>query len=142
MNRDAAPERLLLVVTPVEAPGRYLFARWEDWPHPAMLALSPPHDDEGLTDAVASILHDSFGVQLDGSPLLGAERRPVRMAHPRFGGEGAGWLRAVAARCSGTAEAGAHLDAVADLDAEAAAAALSTDVERAVFRSGVALLGG
>ena len=31
------PERLILVVRRVED-GRYLLARWPDWPHPAMLS--------------------------------------------------------------------------------------------------------
>lgn len=142
VNRDAAPERLLLVVARVEAPDRYLFARWADWPHPSMLALSPPHADEGLTRAVTSMLRDSFDVTLVGEAQLGAERWPVRMSHPRFGGENVGWLRPVAVTVSGELTAGPLLDDVAALDATAAAATLSTAIEREVFGAGAALLEG
>ena len=140
VNRDAAPERLLLVVERAEARDRYLLARWEDWPHPSLVATSPPHEGEGLDAAVAAMLRGAFGVALMGVARRGDTRWPVRMAHPRFGGEGVGWLRAVAAMTSGEPVAGPLVQGLVELDADEAEAQLSTEVERAVFRSGVALL--
>ena len=62
------------------------------------------------------------------------------MAHPRFGGEGVGWLRPVAVQSSGEPTPGPAIDDLAILDATAALKALSTAVEREVFSAGVALL--
>ncbi|MDA0366668.1 MAG: hypothetical protein O2843_12525, partial [Chloroflexi bacterium] len=62
------PERYLIVaryadeVVGAESPSpraeapRYLFARWADWPFPAMLALAPPARDETLADAIGRVL--------------------------------------------------------------------------------------
>src|SRR5690606_2141921 len=111
------PERYLLVVRHLEAgqaaadeSARYLFARWPDWPHPAMLSLSPPHPDEGLRDAVASLLRARLGVALEGEPRLSDTRTPARMRHPRVGFEGLGWLRAVSADVRGEPEPDGLLD--------------------------------
>lgn len=142
VNRNDAPQRLLLVVARSEQPGRYLFARWKDWPHPSLLAISPPHDAEGLDGAVESMLRNAFAVALQGAARAGAKRWPVRMAHPRFGGEGVGWLRPVAVQSSGDPAPGPPIDDLAILDATAALKALSTAVEREVFTAGVALLEG
>ncbi|MQA00337.1 MAG: hypothetical protein GEU80_13585 [Dehalococcoidia bacterium] len=137
------PERYLLVVRhldagpPAEAGPRYLFARWPDWPHPAMLSLSPPHPDEGLTAAVASLLRARLGVTLEGEPRLSDTRTPARMRHPRIGLEGLGWLRAVAASASGEPQPDGLLEGAAILAADEALVALPSEVERIVFRSGM-----
>lgn len=140
VDRDAAPERLLLVVARVEEPDRYLLASWHDWPHPSLLAISPPHPDEGLDHAVGSMLRGAFGVDLEGAAIRAEERLPVRMAHPRFGGDGVGWLRPVAARASGEPVPGPLVEGVVTLDASAALEGLSTAVERAVYSAGRDLL--
>jgi hypothetical protein len=140
VDRDAAPERLLLVVARSEEPDRYLLASWPDWPHPSLLAISPPHPEEGLDHAVDSMLRSAFGVTLEGAPQRSEERWPVRMAHPRFGGEGVGWLRPVAVHASGDPAAGPLVEGITTLTASDALEGLSTAVERAVFTAGVALL--
>ncbi len=142
VDRDAAPERWLLVVKRSEEPGDYLLVSWSDWPHPSLPAISPPHADEGVDHAVEAMLRSAFGVALEGSALRSEERWPVRMAHPRFGGDGVGWLRPVAARATGEPVAGPLIDDLTMLPAAAAVEGLSTAVERAVFEAGVALLAG
>lgn len=152
----ARPERLLIVARRVED-GRFLFARWPDWPHPAMLSTlstlstRPPRGDEASaaesdaeTDAaiaatVDSLLHGRLGVHVVGPVRSGARRLPVRMLHPAGGGPGLGWLRPVAAEVAGAPAPDALLAAVAALTFDAALAALPTAVEREAFRAGAAL---
>lgn len=167
----ARPERLLVVAREAdgEADGdaageagaaRYFFARWPDWPYPAMLSLAATasttetgNRDEQRIDALRGALNDLLGARMGlactSPPRLAAERTPARMAHPRFGGEGLGWLRAAAVvarplpaagATPAAARADALLEAVERLSLEQALEGLATDVERRVFRAGVALL--
>jgi hypothetical protein len=62
------------------------------------------------------------------------------MPQPRFGLVGTGWLRPVAIQVSGEPETDAMLEGFEALTAAEATAALQTDLERAVFREGAALL--
>ena len=142
----ARPERDLLIVRYLEsgedagaAEPRYLCVRWRDWPHPTLLALSPPNAAEGLAQAVALVLETRTGARLVDVPRAGAQRVPARMPHPRTGVEGLGWLRPVAATVTGATAPDALIESVALLTADEVIAGLSTDVERAVFRAGVAL---
>jgi hypothetical protein len=137
-DQDDAPERLMLVVRRVED-GLFLFARWPDWPHPAMLALDPPHPDEGPAGGIASLLDARLRVRLEGAPRVGDERRPVRMHHPYTGGGATGWLRPIAVEVSGEPEPDALLEDICALTAEEAARDLPTDLERALFAAGAAL---
>ncbi len=150
----ARPERLLVVAREADGEAdtaRYCFARWPDWPHPAMLSLAASGDEqlEALEGALNDLLGARMGLVCSSRPRLAAERTPARMAHHRFGGEGLGWLRAAAVSVRPLPEAGeaaaapradALLEAVQRLSLEQALEALPTDVERRVFRSGVALL--
>ncbi len=156
----ARPQRLLVVAREADAyDAHYLFARWPDWPHPAMLSLAATATGDGderqletleaLEGALNDLLGARMGLACSSRPRLAAERTPARMAHPRFGGEGLGWLRAAAVSVRPLPEAGeaaaapradALLEAVQRLSLEQALEALPTDVERRVFRSGVALL--
>jgi hypothetical protein len=140
------PERYLVVARLAgdEAGGgdarAYLFARWPDWPHPAMLALWPPGGEETLAEAVGRLLHARMNLRLRGEPRLASRRIPARMRHPRTGVEGLGWLRPLAAEAAGEPSPDALLEAV-ELHAYAEALrALPSDVERTVFREGAALL--
>ncbi len=89
-----------------------------------------------------------MGLVCSSAVRIAEERTPARMAHPRFGGEGLGWLRAVAVSVRprgsdsqpGDPRPDALLEAVERLNFEQALAALPTDVERLIFRAGVALL--
>ncbi len=148
----ARPERLLVVAREADGEARYCFARWPDWPHPAMLSLAATSGEQRI-DALEGALDDLLGARMGlacgAPPRLAAERTPARMAHPRFGGEGLGWLRAVAVvvrplPATGAAPAApradALLEAVERLSLERALEALPTDVERLVFRAGAALL--
>jgi hypothetical protein len=137
---EAAPERLLLVIRHT-SDRRYLLVRWPDWPHPAMLPTPPPHPDEGFAAGIASLVRARLGVTPVSEPALSAERVPARMLHPYAGGETQGWLRAVALDVEGDAVPDALLAGCDRLSLEEAERALSTDVERAVFRIGAALLG-
>jgi hypothetical protein len=136
---EDAPVRLILAVRHREN-GDYLFVRWPDWPHPAMLALDPPHPQEGLAGGIAALLHARMRVTLESEPRTSGEQRPVRMRHPYIGGETTGWLLPVAVEVSGTPEPDALLEAVIRLSAAEADSQLPTDLERVLFRSVVALL--
>jgi hypothetical protein len=61
-------------------------------------------------------------------------RIPVRMAHPRFGGDGLGWLRPVAVRISDAPEPDALLEGVHELELKEALDLLPTEVERTVLK--------
>lgn len=145
---DQRPERLL-VAARLESPEgqRYVFARWEDWPYPAMLSTAAPgagpdgDADAGgeLADAVARLV-GRLGLQ-SGIPRAADERVPVRMAHPRFGGEGLGWLRPVGVTVEGEPQPDALLAGVETLTLEEALEALPTEVERVVLRAAAKLLG-
>ncbi len=161
----ARPERLLVVARQADGgadgeavAARYCVARWPDWPHPAMLSLAAAATAIGGGDGrqlerLEGALNDLLGARMalacSSPPRLAAERTPARMAHPRFGGEGLGWLRAAAVTVRPLPAAGdapatprpdALLEAVERLSLEQALEALPTDVERRVFRAGVALL--
>lgn len=119
---------------------RYLLVRWLDWPHPALLSMAPPARHDTLEDAVASLLDARLKVSTRGAVHLGATRVPVRMPQPRFGLVSTGWLRPAAVEVSGEPETDALLEGFEALTLEEALAALTTDVERTVFREGAALL--
>jgi hypothetical protein len=61
------------------------------------------------------------------------------MTHPRFGGEGLGWLRAVAVTVSGEPQPDALLEGVEAFSLEQALEALPTEVERTLLRQGAKL---
>ncbi len=138
----ARPERYLLVVEQDvaghEASPHYLLARWPDWPHPALLATDPPAEDEDLEHAVGLLLASRMGVRLTAPPRVAPVRVPARMRHPRTGVEGLGWLRAVSVTVAGEPEPDALLAGIDVLTADAALDALPTEVERIVFRAGLA----
>ncbi|HJM74399.1 MAG TPA: hypothetical protein QGI71_00830 [Dehalococcoidia bacterium] len=140
-STDDRPERLLVaarLAASEDEDGRYVFVRWEDWPHPAMLSLAPPGANEQLSEAVAGLLA-RLNVR-SAEPRIASERMPVRMAHPRFGGEGLGWLRPLAVTVEGEPEPDAMLAGVELLSYNRALEELPTEVERAVLRAADALL--
>ncbi len=134
-----AAERLLVVPVLPPAAGstepRYVLVRWPDWPHAAMLPLALAGADDALDDAVATLLRSRLQLDAAGPATLAAERVPVRLAQPRIGVHGPGWLRGVRAPASGDPQPDALLDGYVALPLAEALAALSTDVERAVLRS-------
>lgn len=137
-----APERWLVISRQHAEPGeepRYLLVRWPDWPHPALLSIAPPSADDTLDDAVGSLLKARLQLDLEGPARVGDTRMPVRMAQPRYGLSTTGWLRAVSVEVSGEPEADSLLDGFEVLTADEALRGLTTDLERAVFRMGVAL---
>ena len=134
-NTPRDPERLIIVARRVED-GRFLFARWGDWPHPTMLSTLVPSEDEGLAGGIESLLYARMHVRVTGTPRPAAERVTVRMPHPRGGGPMLGWLRPVAVEVSGDPTADAMLEGVDALTRQEALAGLATDVERAAFRAG------
>ena len=135
-STDDRPERLLVAARLAATDGedaRYVFVRWEDWPHPAMLSLAPPGDNEQLSEAVARVL-----ARLNlrcAEPRVASKRVPVRMAHPRFGGDGLGWLRPLAVTVEGEPEPDALLAGVELLSYDRALEELPTEVERTVLRA-------
>ncbi len=88
------------------------------------------------------LLFDPLGAA-EGSASLSVKQilHPARMAHPYTGGPNVGLLRAVAVEVAGEPEPDALVEAVETLTPADAEAALPTDLERAIFRDGVALLG-
>ncbi|MFA7248647.1 MAG: hypothetical protein WC273_03365 [Dehalococcoidia bacterium] len=131
------PLRLIIVARRVED-GRYLFARWSDWPHPTMISTLAPSAEEGFVPGIQSLLHGRMRVRVAGTPHLAADRLPMRMPHPRGGGPMLGWLQPVAVAVSGDPAADALIEEVVSLTLEEALAALATDVERAALRAGAA----
>lgn len=143
LTEDGRAERLLIAAR-LEQPGtepRYLLARWPDWPHPSLLSVAAPRALDSLDALVADTLRARFSVECVTPPMAATTRRPARMPHPRFGGDGLGWVRAVAVRVEGAPTSDALLAGVDALSLEDALAALSTDLERAVLREAAALLG-
>ena len=139
---DAAllkPAEWYLLVVRRREDGRFLLVRREDAPL-TMLSTWPPHADEGLAAGLGSLLRTHLAVRLEGAPRLSDVRRPARMGHPYTGGPSMGLLRAVAVEVSGEPEADALFVGCEALPADEAEAALATDLERAIFRDGVALL--
>ena len=137
---DERPERLLIVARQERADGpRYLFARWPDWPHPAMLSLALPPRWDSVRDAVADLLAARLSVTCAEEPRRASTRVPVRMAHPRMGGDGVGWLRPVAVTVEGDPAPDALLERVEALTVEQALEQLPTEVERIVLRQAEAL---
>jgi hypothetical protein len=138
-HEDAAPERILLVVRRA-GDGAVLLARWPDAPRPTLLSLDAPHPDEGFAEGVARLVRARFAVAA-GTARLHAERLPVRMRHPRRGGETVGFLRVAAVEASGEPSPDGTLAAIETLPSEEAARALSTDLERRALALGLDLLG-
>ncbi len=132
------PEWYLLVVRRRED-GAFLLVQREGAP-PTMLSTWPPHADEGLAAGLASLLRTHLAVRLEGVPRVSESRRPARMAHPYTGGPAMGLLRAVAVEVSGAPAVDPLFAGHVALPAAEAEAALATDLERAIFRDGVALL--
>lgn len=141
MTAPAAPradvERLIVVARRVED-GCYLFARWADWPYPAMLSTLPPGDHETLSAAIDALLHGRMRVHVASEPRLATDRVPVRMPRPRGGGPALGWLHPVAAEVAGEPLADGLIAGVEALSLDDALRALPTDVERAVLRAAAA----
>lgn len=131
------PERLILVARRIED-GRFLFARWSDWPHPTMISTLLPTALEGFVPGIESLLYGRMRVRVAGTPQLAAERVAVRMPHPRGGGPMLGWLQPVAVEVSGDPSPDALLEDVEALTFDQAIDGLATDVERAAFRAGAA----
>ena len=150
---DDRPERLLVAArlqTGLEAgvetePGaddapRYVFVRWEDWPHPAMLSIALPGVSEDLPHAVQTLMGRlNLTVSANGALKTAEQRIPVRMAHPRFGGSELGWLRPLAVSVTGEPQPDAMLEGVELLALDQALEALPTEVERTVLRAADAL---
>lgn len=146
------PEWLLLVLRRREdgtyllvrrrPPGEAASGRTDGAPAgaPTMLSTAPPHPDEGLEAGLASIVRTHLGVAVQGTPRASDVARPARMAHPYTGGPSMGLLRAVALEVSGTPAVDALFASCEALPAAEAEGALATDLERAIFRDGVALL--
>ncbi len=137
---DDRPERLLIAVRQEREDGpRYLFVRWPDWPHPAMLSLAPPARWDSVREAVGDLLAARLSVTCTEEPRRASTRVPVRMAHPRMGGDGVGWLRPVAVTVEGDPTPDALLEGVEALTVEEALEQLPTEVERIVLRQAAAL---
>lgn len=132
------PVWLMLILRRVED-GTFLLVRRPEAPAPSMLSTAPPHRDEGLDAGIASLVWARLGLRTSGPARLAARAHPARMAHPYTGGPGAGRLRALAVEVSGTPEPDALIEGWDALDAATAEATLATDLERAIFRDGVAL---
>ena len=138
--KDERSERLLIAARLDTAEGaRYLLVRWPDWPYPALLSVAAPRDRDALATAVQDLLHGRLRVDCDGAPRTADQRLPVRMTHPRFGGEGLGWLRPLAVRVHGEPEPDALLAGVEALSLEEALEALPTELERTLLREAAAL---
>ncbi|MBX7111162.1 MAG: hypothetical protein K1X87_04860 [Dehalococcoidia bacterium] len=138
-------ERLLIVARLASEGGgdeepRYLFVRWPDWPHPALLSIEPPAATDTLEDAVGSLLRARLDVGVRGTVRVSSERVPVRMPLRRYGTSGTGWLRAALVDVAGEPEPDALLEGFEALTLAEALAALPTDVERAVLRGAAELL--
>lgn len=134
------PEWLLMVLKRTED-GSYLLIRRPGSPVLSMLSTAPPHRDEGLEAGIESILWSRLGLRVAGRPERAERGHPARMPHPYTGGPSMGLLRALAVQVSGEPSADALVESFELLDDEEAWAALATDLERAVFRDGVDLLG-
>jgi hypothetical protein len=137
---DGRPEaeRLLVIARRVED-GRYLFARWTDWPHPTLISTLPPGDSEGFEDGIETLLLGRFGVHMAGPPVRGEQRLPVRMPHPAGGGEQMGWVRPIAVEVSGEPNGAGPIESVEALTLDEALDALVTDLECRALRLGAAL---
>ncbi len=143
LTEDGRAERLLIAARleqPEDDP-RYLLARWPDWPHPSLLSVSAPRAVDTLEALVADTLRARFSVECVGTPVATSTRHPARMSHPRFGGDGLGWVRAVAVRVEGEPSSDPLLAGIDALPLEDALTALPTDLERALLREAAALLG-
>ena len=137
---DGRPEaeRLLVIARRVED-GRYLFARWADWPHPTLISTLPPGTSEGFDDGLDTLLLGRFGVRSAVPPIRSARRLPVRMSHPAGGGEQLGWVRPIAVEVVGEPAGAGPIDSVDVLPLDEAQDALVTDMEREALRLGASL---
>jgi hypothetical protein len=137
------PERLLLGARLEDPRGaRYLLVRWPDWPHPALLSLAAPAPHDSLEEVVATLLLSRLGLRCQRPPEASPVRVPVRLPHPRFGGQGLGWLRPVAVSVVGEPEPDALLEDVQALPLQEALAALPSEVERTVLTEAAKLFPG
>ncbi len=137
------PERLLVAARLEDAEGaRYLLVRWPDWPYPALLSLAAPRPHDSLEETVATLLLARLGVRCQEPPRTSPVRVPVRLAHPRFGGQGLGWLRPIAVRVVGEPQPDALLEDVQALPLRQALEALPTEVECTVLREAAKLFPG
>ena len=134
------PAEWFLLVVRRREDGTYLLVRRPEAPAPTMLSTSPPRAGEGLLAGLVSLLRTHLRVLLVSEPYVSPRRRPARMAHPYTGGPATGILRAVALEVTGSPEVDALFESYEALSEEDAEAALATDLERAIFRDGVALL--
>jgi len=134
------PAEWYLLVARRREDGTFLLVRRPEAPAPTMLSTAPPHPDEGLLAGLVSVLKTHLRVQLVSEPYVSPRRRPARMAHPYTGGPAVGILRAVGVEVTGVPEVDALFEAFEALPQAEVEAALATDLERAIFRDGVALL--
>lgn len=135
----APPEWLLLVLRRRED-GTFVLVRRPEAGAPTLLSTWPPHPDEGLEAGIASVIRTHLGLTVEGAPRLASSAHPARMGHPFTGGPSMGLLRAVALEVSGTPDVSPLYESSEYLPTGEAAAALATDLERAIFRDGAALL--
>ena len=143
LTEDGRAERLLIAAS-LEQPGNeplYLLALWPDWPHPSLLSVAAPRALDSLDALVADTVRARFSVECVSAPVAAGTRHPARISHPRFGGGGLGWVRAIAVRVEGEPTSDALLAGVDALPLEGALRALPTDLERAVLREAAELLG-
>lgn len=139
LDGRAEAERLLVIARRVEN-GRYLFARWADWPHPTVISTLPPGEAEGFEAGLETLLLGRFGVHIAHPPIRGERRLPVRMPHPAGGGEAMGWVRPVAVEVAGEPSGAGPIESVDALTLDEALAGLVTDLECEALRLGAALL--
>lgn len=137
----SGPERLLIAPIIRTAEGdRCLLLRWPDWPHPALLPAATPGPHETLNDAVATAVRARLGMDCEGGPVASEVRIPARLADPRTGGQGPGFLRPVVAVVRGDPVPDALLEGVETLPIDEALRVLPTEIERAVLREALRLL--
>ncbi|MCK9487768.1 MAG: hypothetical protein M0R73_13935 [Dehalococcoidia bacterium] len=136
----AAPEWLLLVARSVED-GQYLLLRRAGHRALSLLSTRPPHRTEGFAVGITSLLRTHLAVTMRDQPRVSPERRPVHALHPYTGGQGTGYLRAVAVEVAGEPRTDALYQGVVALPLTDAADAVSTDLERLILLDGAKLLG-
>ncbi len=128
------------VVAYVSEDGRYLLVRRPGNRVLTMLSTAPPHRTEGFAAGISSLVRTHLGVALRGTPRVASVRRPVHTLHPYTGGQGAGYLRALAVEVAGDPKTDALFDGMQALRLEDAVDALSTDLERLLLQDGARLL--
>ena len=132
----ADPERLLLVpVIEVAGEARYVLVRWPDWPYPALLSFAPPVGSDTLEAAAADLARARLGLAATGPARLAELRVPVRMGSPRLGLQTTGWVRGVLQPVEGEPAPDVLIEGCEVLSFAEAESALTTEVERMVFRA-------